>query len=112
MSTFRDMRRLMTLAAMVKDDEMAKIAALRAEMATLRDRIAALRSAGSDTDPSLSYLQTGADDKWRLWCRQEIARLNRELAILRAQEPEQEQKTRVALARTQVLDRIAFDPAR
>ncbi|OSP54753.1 hypothetical protein [Pseudoruegeria sp. SK021] len=103
----RNLARLIELAALVRADEMARLGDLRAEMATLRARITELRGATTAATEMTGYFGSGAEATWHRWRHQEVARLNRALAELRAKEPDQEQKTRIAVARTQVLQKLS-----
>lgn len=102
----KDLERLRQLADLVKAEEMARLGTLKSQVAEVQDQIAALRLSVGQAGQDPAYCQTGGDARWARWCQQEIGRLNMALARLRAAEPEQARKTRLAVARTQVLGRL------
>ena len=101
----KNLPRLQTLADMVMSEEMAKLGQLNAAYQAMLAKIDENRQPTPDTDPA--FFQTGASDAWERWRQSEIARLNMDLARLRVDRERQEQKTRTAVARVQVLRKIA-----
>jgi hypothetical protein len=98
-------QRLLAVAEMVKEREFEALAGLRREMAVIETEITRLRQPTTSGDPA--YSQSGTERRWLEWLQRRIVILNGELALLRAREPDLRMRASRALARAQVLNRVA-----
>ncbi len=98
--------RLRTLAAMVRDTELNALAKTYRKMATLREEIAWINRPATSLSPDDPFARSGAETSWNHWRIMRTAELNRQLALLRAEQLEQQSAARRSMSRCEVLQKL------
>lgn len=98
--------RLRTLAAMVRDTKLNTLARTNYKMASLREEIAWINRPATSVSPEDPFARSGADTNWNHWRIMRTAELNRQLALLRADQLEQQSAARRSVSRCEVLQKL------
>lgn len=99
------LRRLQTLAELVRGQEAARMGKLHRQERNIRDELARFDREATAQPISPVHAATGGYDTWRVWRLQQVARLNGSLAGNLAEQDRQRTRSARALARTEALRR-------
>lgn len=105
----KDLERLARLAAMIRETELSRLAALAAERRRIGSDMADLRARMSETArrPGLDGARrAGADAQWQKWCWLEMAALSQGAARIAADEAAQIPAARRAFGRAEALSSL------
>ena len=101
-----DWETIAKLTAAKRDSEMGKLAQLRRKRSELEIRIDAARQQLLDQMGAAAAAPGSGFEEWLQWNQRTRADLQREMAVIRAQEVEQESKVSRAIGRADVVTSI------